>query len=79
MSAKEEFEQMKREIEELKRKPAETEHTHSRSRVNCPECNKHIEVCKNCGGVIPAEKPLFLPSGDDEENDSDDDDEEEEE
>jgi len=78
MGAKEEFEQMKRDLEDLKRsKPAETEHIHSRSRVNCPECNKHIEVCKNCGGVIPAEKPLFLPSGEEEEDDDEDEEEEE--
>jgi ribosomal protein S27E len=80
MSAKEEFEQMKRDLAEIKgsKTDHETEHTHSRSRVNCPSCHKTVEVCKNCGNVVAEEKPLFLPDQDlDDDQDSDDDEEEE--
>lgn len=77
MGAKEEFDQMKRDLAEIKnaRSTPETEHIHSRSRVSCPNCRKEVEVCKNCGNVVAEEKPLFLPTGDEEEDDDEEDEE----
>ena len=71
----EEFEEIRNMIKALKEPAAE--HTHSRSRVNCPECRSKFEVCEGCGQVIPDNSPIYpehdLDDDDDEENDDEED------